>query len=232
MADESLESFEIRRYTNLGLGPQQMYFKACLVPLRLHKDHVADAGLEFKIDFAHGHNTARFSADADIAAGSDREAAILLAALRVIGDDDSRAGQGDGESVRAHLSAAGAWGDAELVTQLLRTCYVTASIATAVLFEVASTGGSEAVVATLLAAGADGFAPLAGGRTAFHAALANGHEHCGNALLAAAPSRAAATRTTAAGDTACDLAVAADFGGVARRARAKIEAAFPETAAS
>lgn len=223
------EAFEIRRYTSGPLGPEQMYFKPCLVHLPLLKDHVADAGLEFKIDMQNGHNTARFvvtDSAVDIAAGGERHAAVLANALRVIADDDPRVLQGDAASVRRHLGAAAAWGDAAALAVLLRTCYVARAAATAVLFEVASTGGAADVVDVLLEAGADGFAPLAGGRTAFHAALANGHEHCGAALLARAPSRAAATAATAAGETACDLARASDFGGVARRIGAAIDARF------
>ena len=225
------EAFEIRRYTAGPLGPDQMYFKPSIVHLPLLEDHVADAGLEFKIDMAHGRNTARFATDADVVEGSARHAAVLANALRVLDDGDPRARQGDAESVRRHVSAAAAWGDADALAVLLRTCYVARSAATAVLFEVASTGGAAAVVNVLLDAGADGFAPLGpGGRTAFHAALANGHEHCGTALLGRAPSRAAAMAPAAGGETAVDLARAGDFGGVFRRLGAAIEARFPPEA--
>lgn len=225
------ESFQIRRYYGGPLGPEQVYFKPCLVHLPLLPDHVADAGLEFKVDMEHGKNTARYvheasSEMAEIEPGTPRHLEILERQLQVIDDSDPRVHQGDGERVRAKVSAAAAWGDAKLVTVLLTTCYVSRSTANAVLYEVSSTGGSSDVVDVLLRAGADGYAPLSGGRTALHAAMNGGHEHCAEALLPSAPSREAALHRTDEGHTALDLARNNDFAGIARRMAKAIDEKF------
>ena len=213
------DAFTIRRYHGGPLGPEQMYFKPCLAHLPLLPDHVADGGLEFKIDMNGGGNTARFVPPGGVGVdvGSGRYDEIVAKALRVIDDDDPRVHQGDGESVRKRVSAAAAWNDVDLLTVLLQTCYVSKSTAEAVLFEVAATGGSPAIVSLLLRAGASGFEPLASGKTALHAALSGGHEPVADVLVAAAPSRAACLLETDDGQTAVDLARSNDFGGISRR---------------
>ena len=222
MAEE--DSFTIKRYYGGPLGPEQFYFKACLIHMPLQKEHVADGGLEFRINMETGKNTARAPVQFDVEPGSARHAEIMERQLRVIDDADERVNQGDGESVRRRIAAAAAWGDVELLGTLLRTCYVSQSTADAVLFEVASTGGGADVVELLLRAGASGAAPLAKGRTALHAAMNSGHEECAAAIVAASPSRAATAKQDDAGQSAVDLARANDFGGVARRIGAAIDA--------
>ena len=98
MAEE--DSFTIKRYYGGPLGPEQFYFKACLIHMPLQKEHVADGGLEFRINMETGKNTARAPVQFDVEPGSARHAEIMERQLRVIDDADERVNQGDGESVR------------------------------------------------------------------------------------------------------------------------------------
>ena len=56
MADDDETHFEIRRvqYGRMPLGPDQLFFKPCLVYQKLLDEHVVDAGLELRVDMSTG----------------------------------------------------------------------------------------------------------------------------------------------------------------------------------
>ena len=216
MADDDETHFEIRRvqYGRMPLGPDQLFFKPCLVYQKLLDEHVVDAGLELRVDMTTGLKEARFNGGINIT-DEDRMQSILARQLKCIADDDEYARMGDGPTVARRLAAAASWGDAALTTHILRTCYVTVGQASEVLYAVAGQGGSPDVVDVLLRAGAE-LRPF-DGRTALHAALANGHEEVAAALV----DMAAPDVVT----TALQLARANDFGPIARRIEARIRPA-------
>ena len=216
MADDDETHFEIRRvqYGRMPLGPDQLFFKPCLVYQRLLDEHVVDAGLELRVDMTTGLKEARFNGGINIT-DEDRVRSILARQLRCIADDDEHARLGDGPTVARRLAAAASWGDVALTTWILQTCYVTVGQASEVLYAVAGQGGSPDVVDVLLRAGAE--LRQFDGRTALHAALGNGHEEVGNALVAAASPDVVTT--------ALQLARANDFGPIARRIEARIRPA-------
>ena len=214
MADEDETHFEIRRvqYGRMPLGPDQLFFKPCLVYQKLLDEHVVDAGLELRVDMTTGLKEARYNAGVNISDDSDRARSILDRQLRCIADDDEHARLGDGPTVARRLAAAASWGDAALTTHILRTCYVTVGQASEVLYAVAGQGGSPDVVDVLLRAGAE--LRTFDSRTALHAALGNGHEEVAAALVALA--------TPDVVTTALALARANDFGPIARRIEARM----------
>ena len=63
MADDDETHFEIRRvqYGRMPLGPDQVFFKPCLIYQRLLDEHVVDAGLELRVDMTTGLKEARFN---------------------------------------------------------------------------------------------------------------------------------------------------------------------------
>jgi len=213
MADDDETHFEIRRvqYGRMPLGPDQLFFKPCLVYQKLLDEHVVDAGLELRVDMTTGLKEARFNGGINIT-DEDRVRSILDRQLKCIDDNDEYARMGDGPTVARRLAAAASWGDASLTTHILRTCYVTVGHASEVLYAVAGQGGSPEVVDVLLRAGAE-LRPF-DGRTALHAALANGHEEVAAALV----DMAAPDVVT----TALQLARANDFGPIARRIEARM----------
>ena len=213
MADDDETRFEIRRvqYGRMPLGPDQLFFKPCLVYQKLLDEHVVDAGLELRVDMTTGLKEARFNGGINIT-DEDRVRSILDRQLKCIDDNDEYARMGDGPTVARRLAAAASWGDAALTTHILRTCYVTVGQASEVLYAVAGQGGSPGVVDVLLRAGAE--LRSFDGLTALHAALGNGHEEIAAALVSAATPDVVAT--------AVDLARANDFGPIARRIEARI----------
>ena len=217
MADDDETHFEIRRvqYGRMPLGPDQLFFKPCLVYQKLLDEHVVDAGLELRVDMTTGLKEARYNAGVNISDDSDRARSILDRQLKCIDDNDEHARLGDGPTVARRLAAAASWGDAALTAHILRTCYVTVSQASEVLYAVAGQGGDPDVVDVLLRAGAE-LRPFDQGRTALHAALGNGHEEVAAALVAAASPDVVTT--------ALQLAWANDFGPIARRIEARIRA--------
>ena len=216
MADDDETHFEIRRvqYGRMPLGPDQLFFKPCLVYQRLLDEHVVDAGLELRVDMTTGLKEARFNGGINIT-DEDRVRSILARQLRCIADDDEHARLGDGPTVARRLAAAASWGDVALTTWILQTCYVTVAQASQVLYAVAGQGGSPDVVEVLLRAGAE--LRQFDGRTALHAALSNGHEEVATALVAFA--------TPDVVSTALQLARENDFGPIARRIEARIRPA-------
>ena len=213
MADDDETRFEVRRvqYGRMPLGPDQLFFKPCLVYQRLLDEHVVDAGLELRVDMTTGLKEARFNGGINIT-DEDRVRSILDRQLKCIDDNDEYARMGDGPTVARRLAAAASWGDVALTTWILQTCYVTVGQASEVLYAVAGQGGSPDVVDVLLRAGAV-LRPF-DGRTALHAALANGHEEVAAALVASA--------TPEVVTTALQLARANDFGPIARRIEARM----------
>ena len=216
MADDDETHFEIRRvqYGRMPLGPDQLFFKPCLVYQKLLDEHVVDAGLELRVDMTSGLKEARFNGGINIT-DEDRVRSILDRQLKCIDDHAEHARLGDGPTVARRLAAAASWGDAALTTWILQTCYVTVSQASEVLYAVAGQGGSPDVVNVLLRAGAE-LRTFDAGRTALHAALANGHEDVAAALVSAATPDVVAT--------AVELARANDFGPIARRIEARVSA--------
>ena len=213
MADDDETRFEIRRvqYGRMPLGPDQLFFKPCLIYQRLLDEHVVDAGLELRVDMTTGLKEARFNGGINIT-DEDRVRSILDRPLKCIDDNDEYARMGDGPTVARRLAAAASWGDVALTTWILQTCYVTVGQASEVLYAVAGQGGSPDVVDVLLRAGAE--LRQFDGRTALHAALGNGHEEIASALVAAASPDVVST--------ALQLARANDFGPIARRIEARI----------
>ena len=213
MADDDETHFEIRRvqYGRMPLGPDQLFFKPCLVYQKLLDEHVVDAGLELRVDMTTGLKEARFNGGINIT-DEDRVRSILDRQLKCIDDNDEYARMGDGPTVARRLAAAASWGDAALTTHILRTCYVTVGQASEVLYAVAGQGGSPDVVELLLRAGAE--LREFDGRTALHAALSNGHEEVAAALVDIATPDVVAT--------ALQLARANDFGPIARRIEARM----------
>ena len=214
MADDDETRFEVRRvqYGRMPLGPDQVFFKPCLIYQRLLDEHVVDAGLELRVDMTTGLKEARFNGGINIT-DEDRVRSILDRQLKCIDDNDEHARLGDGPTVARRLAAAASWGDAALTTWILQTCYVTVGQASEVLYAVAGQGGSPDVVDVLLRAGAE-LSTFDNGRTALHAALGNGHEEIAAALVSAATPDVVAT--------AVELARANDFGPIARRIEARI----------
>ena len=213
MADDDETRFEVRRvqYGRMPLGPDQLFFKPCLVYQRLLDEHVVDAGLELRVDMTTGLKEARFNGGINIT-DEDRVRSILDRQLKCIDDNDEYARMGDGPTVARRLAAAASWGDVALTTWILQTCYVTVGQASEVLYAVAGQGGAPDVVDVLLRAGAE-LRPF-DGRTALHAALGNGHEEVATALVAAASPDVVTT--------ALQLARANDFGPIARRIEARL----------
>ena len=214
MADDDETHFEIRRvqYGRMPLGPDQLFFKPCLIYQRLLDEHVVDAGLELRVDMTTGLKEARFNGGINIT-DEDRVRSILDRQLKCIDDNAEYARLGDGPTVARRLAAASSWGDVALTTWILQTCYVTVGQASEVLYAVAGQGGSPDVVDVLLRAGAE-LRTFDAGRTALHAALGNGHEEIAAALVSAATPDVVAT--------AVELARANDFGPIARRIEARI----------
>ena len=165
------------------LGPGQMYFRPAIVYQELIPGaHVCDGQLEFKMNFTTGKNMARFGSGT-IESGSARHAEVLARQLTVVPDREAR---NDSAALGARLDAAASFGDADVVAHLVRTCYVTAALASRALAE-ASREGHEAAAEALIAAGADPCWQDAtrGGQTAVHAACLRGNEAVAALLLRA-----------------------------------------------
>ena len=128
--------------------------------------------------------------------------------------------------VKKHLLAAGTWGDAEKVGQLIRTCYVTSAIANQVLVEVATSGASEVVGVLLQArASADYAETTLDEKTALHAACEAGQEDTAALLISSMSAAGVRRKTRSGGHTAMDILRRSDMNGMARR----LEAIFAQT---
>ena len=145
MADDDETHFEIRRvqYGRMPLGPDQLFFKPCLVYQKLLDEHVVDAGLELRVDMTTGLKEARFNGGLNISDDSDRARSILARQLKCIDDNDEHARLGDGPTVARRLAAAASWGvQAVLVSPLIRALQTASTI-----FEGVDDGQSSALTA-------------------------------------------------------------------------------------
>ena len=171
-----------------------VYFRPALFYQPMLDDHVADAGLEFRINFSSGLKEARFQPPgARLAAIDDGDTTGRLedAKRSQLALVPAQLAREDTTAVSKMLSAAATWGEPEKVAALIRTCYVTQEAAWPALLE-ASTRGFEEVVRVLLEAGTQptavaegGGGSGGGGPTPLHRACANGHEATARALIEA-----------------------------------------------
>jgi len=215
------------RYSHGAAAGGRSFFRPALFWQELLEDgHVCDAGLEFKMNFETGKNQCRFPTKGmPIEDDAERLAAAVKAQTTVVPESQAR---DDTEVLSKKLLAAATWGDAELVARLLRTCWVTQSVALPALAEAAARG-KEQVTAVLLRAGVDPARVVPGrpsGKNALHLACEAGQEATASLLLDARwmPNSAAVMRRTAAGFTFLELLRNQDMGSVARR----LEAALTE----
>jgi hypothetical protein len=199
----------------------QMYFRPALVYQQMLDEHVADKGLEFSLDVSTGQNFARFISDTTVQVGSARHQEILCAQCRLVTEIE---GRGDSEAVKKHLLAAGAWGDSAKTELLIRTCWVTPSVANHVLVEAAQAGSVE-VVRVLLEAGASPDYSLAelDSKTALHVACEAGHEDVAAVLIPRMSTAGLDCKTRSTGCTAFELLRRAELTGMARRLEALIK---------
>ena len=217
MGSESVTTIKMQRVPKT-LRPGQMFFRPALVWQTMLDDHVADAGLEFSLDVSTGRNQARFISDVRIDAGSARWHEVMHKQLALVASADGREDQ---DAVKKQLIAAGTWGEAERLAQLIRTCYVTPAVANQVLVEVAGAGAVE-IIQVLLQAGAcpDYAEPALDDKTALHVACEAGHEDIAALLIASMSSEGVARETRSGGHTAIQMLRRSDMGGFARRLEA------------
>ena len=202
MGSESVTTIKMQRVPKT-LRPGQMFFRPALVWQTMLDDHVADAGLEFSLDVSTGRNQARFISDARIETGSARWHEVMHKQLALVASADGREDQ---DAVKKQLIAAGTWGEAGRVAQLIRTCYITPAVANQVLVEVAGAGAVE-VIQVLLQAGAcpDYAEPALDGKTALHVACEAGHEDIAALLIASMSPEGVARETRSGGHTAIQM---------------------------
>jgi hypothetical protein len=221
-ADAETEKVEARICRGpQDLGPGQIYFRPAICYQELIKGvHVCDGQLEFKLDFESGKNQARFGTGVVVEKGSARYNEIMDRQLSVVNDAE---GRGDEASIRDRLMAAGSFGNAEEIAYLIRTCFVTRTLASQVLCEIAREGSVD-VVQVLLKAGASPHYPNTklDNKTALHFACESGYEEVASMLIRAMPTREDAYSKTKSGKTAFDLLREQDMNGVARRLEALV----------
>ena len=112
-----------------------------------------------------------------------------------------------------------------MLVTLICTCFVTRTLASEVLVEVAAQGNVE-TAKVLLSAGAAPDVPQAqlNGKTALHVAAASGHEEIAAALIRALPSRDRAFLLTITDEkTPFDIFRGLDMAGPARRLEALVD---------
>ena len=207
------------------IRPDQMFFRPALVYQQMLDEHVADAGLEFSLDVSTGRNFARFISDIKIEVGSERYHEILRNQLHLVPDFQ---GRGDAAAVKKQLLAAGAWGDCAKLELLIRTCWVTPTIANSVLVETSQAGSADAVRVLLDAGASPDFASAElDGKTALHVACEAGHEEVAALLIPRMTKAGIDCKTRSSGCTAFDLLRRAELAGMARR----LEALVPPQAA-
>mmetsp|Transcript_18901 Transcript_18901/g.44299 ORF Transcript_18901/g.44299 Transcript_18901/m.44299 type:complete len:257 (-) Transcript_18901:105-875(-) len=202
------------------MPPGKVLFRAQLFWQQLLPEHVAQAGLDFRLGITEngtdGNNYARLQSGEDIA--EDSPYALSTA---VVVDE----GANDEAAVSKLLRQRATWGDASQIRKLLSSCYCTKQSTIGALTEAAFRGHKD-VVEVLLNAGA----PIDGvqhGKTALHIACEEGHEDIARMLIERCGSRETALMTTPGGLSALDLARQSDLGGVARRMQALIDELYP-----
>jgi hypothetical protein len=130
-------------------------------------------------------------------------------------------GRGEGEAVKKHRLAAGAWGDGAKMDHLIRTDWITPTIANHVLVEAAQAGSVE-IVHVLLDAGASPDFSLGelDGKTALHVACEAGHEDVAAVLIPRMSTTGLSCKTRSTGCTAFKLLRRTALMGMARRLEA------------
>jgi len=209
-------------------GKDHIYFRPQLFYQPLFEEHLADAGLEFRMNFSTGSNEARFNPNIKgleaIDSCPDRLKSKKAAALHLIPKDQAR-GAVDISRVRSKLILACTWGEVELVKQIICTCWVTSEAAGPALAEACARGHLN-VIKILLKAGTPPNYKLAGqnGKTPLHICCETGNMEQCELLLEAMPFAGAAYTICNSGETAFDLARRLDMKGFARRLEEKITA--------
>lgn len=206
------DSFQIRQ-ENVAF----CYFKPALFFQQVQNWHIADSGLEFKMDISTGINQARFMTDGiDLELWpADRKNQAIETAEKIVSDAQ---GRGDSAALSRRLFESSTWGDHESLQYLLRSCYVTEETAVPAFTEACHKGFCTCVAVFLKA----GMSPTkriqeSTGKNAFHIACQNGHEECAMLLLEAMESREDALLLTDSGETGFQLLRNNDMCGIARR---------------
>jgi hypothetical protein len=216
----------------LRRGAEHCYFRPALFWQTVQSWHVADIGLEFKVNLSTGVNQCRFPNTLNIEENecmlSEAKATATRLVRRVEGREDAAA-------LSKRLRDAATWGDADLLTTLLRSCYVTQDVALPALAE-ASARGLAPIVDILIAAGVDAGEVIPElGKNAFHIACEAGQELVATSLLRSMQSLADVERRTAArigAKTGFELLRLNDLGGIARRLEVVARDLFSEQSGS
>ena len=150
-------------------------------------------------------------------ANNRRLAQMRREAERIVPDAD---GRDDAAALEKRLCDAATWGHADVVSDLLRTCYVTRAVAVPALGEAASKGNVDVVKVFVVADSRMAFALHAKyGKNALHAAAERGHEAVLSVLVECAKERADlyGIKEAARGMSVLQLLRANDMNGLARR---------------
>jgi hypothetical protein len=161
-------------------------FKPALFYQTLQPWHIADRGLDFKLNIQTGVNEAKYPNDLNLENGPrDRLDAAMTAAMQIVDTTRCEGNDGDALFVRQKLLEAASWGNNEQLQYILRSCYVTESTALPAFIDVC-TKGFDQCAKTLLEAGMSPTAatiPSAGGNNCFHLTCQAGQEHCALLLI-------------------------------------------------
>lgn len=166
------------------LSHDQCFLRAQLFYQVVQPWHIADAGLEFKMDLGSGVNYARFPNTLDLNSPDNKEK-LKVAVTSSTAIVEERSARGDSAAIQKRLASAATWGRAEELGYLLRSCYVTEADALPALAEAAMRGSAECVE-LLLQAGVSGCKPIPGSlsnKNALHIACENGQEECARAII-------------------------------------------------
>ena len=209
-----------------GSGEPKVYFRPALYWQVVSSWHVADAGLEFRMNFTTGQNEGRFPSEIDLDSGKTAALAKLRdAQLRVVPAKDARP---DAEALLLKLCRAATWGDAEQLQYIIRSCYVTKHLATQALAEAAQRGFVDACT-VLLQAGAsptDMISPKVL-KTPLHSAAGAGQEEVLKAMVSFFKTREESLVKNSSGKSCFDVLEERDMRSVARRLRACVANKFP-----
>ena len=160
--------------TSLPGASSKVYFRPALFWQQVQPWHIADAGLEFRMNFATQKNEARFPSGVEFEPGTDRIMALRQEACRLVPDSDAR---DDSVALEKRLCDAATWGQDDKVVELLQTCYVTRALAVPALVEAASMGNVDVVKVFINAEPRLAFdVHPKYGKNAFHAAAERGQE--------------------------------------------------------
>jgi hypothetical protein len=195
---------------------QYCYFRPQIFFQKVESWHMADAQLEFKMNFTTGENHARFSSGVNTDSRDDELMEQMMRnACKIVPQAE---GKDDTQTVSSKLIAAVTWGDHDMLEYLLRSCYVTESCALPALYESCSRGYVRCIE-TLIAAGVNPVRLDGGGKSALHIACENGQEESAVVLIDAMR-RMNDVNTTYGGATAFDFLRNNDMCGMARRLEA------------